>query len=48
MSSNWLLNRIALTYIEIFRNIPLLIQLLFWLLIVLSLPRVRESYVLLR
>ena len=45
MSSNWLLNRIALTYIEIFRNIPLLIQLLFWLLIVLSLPRVRESYV---
>ena len=45
LSSNWLLNRIALGYIEIFRNIPLLIQLLFWLLIVLSLPRVRESYV---
>ena len=45
LSSNWLLNRVALAYIEIFRNIPLLVQLLFWLLIVLSLPRVRDSYV---
>ena len=45
LSSNWLLNRISLAYIEIFRNIPLLIQLLFWLLIVLSLPRVRDGYV---
>ena len=45
MSPNWLLNRIALVYIEIFRNIPLLVQLLFWFLIVLSLPTVREGYV---
>ena len=47
LSSNWLLSRIALAYIEIFRNIPLLVQLLFWFLIVLSLPNVREGYELL-
>ena len=46
LSPNWLLNKIALVYIEIFRNIPLLLQLLFWLLMVLTLPRVAESYVL--
>ncbi len=45
LSSNWLLSRIALAYIETFRNIPLLIQLLFWFLIVLELPNVREGYV---
>jgi general L-amino acid transport system permease protein len=47
LSSNWLLSRIALTYIEIVRNVPLLIQLLFWFLIVLELPNVRSGYVLL-
>ena len=45
LSPNWLLSRIALVYIELFRNIPLLVQLLFWLAIVLTLPRVVEGYV---
>ena len=45
LSPNWLLNRIAIVYIEVFRNIPLLVQLLFWFLIVLSLPTVREGYI---
>ena len=45
LSPNWLLNRVALVYIELFRNIPLLVQLLFWFLIVLNLPGVREGYV---
>ena len=45
ISPNWLLSRIALVYIEIFRNIPLLVQLLFWLALVLTLPRVAESFV---
>ncbi len=44
ISPNWLLNKIALAYIEIFRNIPLLVQLLFWFLFVLTLPPVREGY----
>ena len=45
LSPNWLLNRIALAYIEVFRNVPLLVQLLFWFLIVLGLPEVRDSYI---
>ncbi len=45
LSSNWLLNKAALVYVEAFRNTPLLVQLLFWFLVVLSLPQVREGYV---
>ncbi len=30
LSSNWLLSRIAAIYIEIFQNIPVLLQLFFW------------------
>jgi len=45
LSPNWLLSRIALVYIEVFRNIPLIVQLLFWLTIVLTLPKVAEGYV---
>ena len=46
LSPNWLLSRTALVYIDVFRNIPLLVQLLFWFFIVLSLPPLREGYVL--
>jgi general L-amino acid transport system permease protein len=30
LSGNWLLRKITLVYVEIFRNTPLLLQLLFW------------------
>jgi general L-amino acid transport system permease protein len=44
LSSNWLIAKIAQVYVELFRNIPLLIQLSFWYFaIILRLPRVRES-----
>jgi len=44
LSSNWLVSRLAATYIEIFRNIPLLLQIFFWYFAVLrALPRPRES-----
>ena len=44
LSSNWLVRNMAATYIECFRNIPLLLQILFWYKAVLiSLPLVRES-----
>ncbi len=44
LSSNWLINRISAGYIEIFRNIPLLLQILFWYNVVLSsLPGARSS-----
>lgn len=45
LSGNWLVAKIALVYVEFFRNVPLLVQLLFWLYIVLALPPVREGYV---
>ncbi len=44
LSSNWLANRIAATYIEIIRNTPLLVQLVFvYFGIFVKLPPVRES-----
>ena len=44
LSSNWLVAKLALVYIEFFRNVPLLVQLFFWFYIVLALPPVREGY----
>ena len=44
LSPNWILARIALVYVEIMRNTPLLLQLLFWYNAVLkALPGPRES-----
>lgn len=46
LSSNYLLSRLATAYIEILRNVPLLLQLFFWYFVVLrSLPGVRDSFV---
>ncbi len=45
LSTNWFINRLANAYIEIFRNIPVLLQILFWYNVVLaSMPSVRQSY----
>ena len=30
LSSNWIVSRVAGTYVEFFRNIPLLVQIIFW------------------
>jgi general L-amino acid transport system permease protein len=44
LSSNWLVSRLAAVYIEIFRNIPLLLQIFFWYFAVLqTLPSARQS-----
>jgi len=44
LSTNWLIARIATVYIEVVRNIPLLVQLLFWYIgITKMLPVVRQS-----
>ena len=45
LSSNWLVSKLALVYVEFFRNVPLLVQLLFWFFIMLTLPRVSEGIV---
>ena len=41
-SDNWLLNRISLVYVEIVRNTPLLLQLLFWYGLLIQLPSVEN------
>lgn len=44
LSKNWLIKKLAATYIDIFRNIPLLLQILFWYNVVLStLPVPKQS-----
>lgn len=44
LSSNWLLRTVAGTYVAIFRNTPLLVQLIFWYVaVILKLPRVRDA-----
>jgi general L-amino acid transport system permease protein len=43
LSHNWLLRQIATVYVECLRNIPLLLQLLFWYAVFLSLPLLSES-----
>jgi general L-amino acid transport system permease protein len=47
LSANWLVARLATTYVEIIRNVPLLLQLFFWYFAVLkSLPPPRQSHAL--
>ncbi|HWB44738.1 MAG TPA: amino acid ABC transporter permease [Hyphomicrobiaceae bacterium] len=47
LSSNWLIARLATVYVEVVRNVPLLLQLFFWYFAVLkNLPGPRQSYVL--
>ena len=45
LSPNWLASKVALVYIEIFRNAPLLFQIMFWnfAIFLASLPAPRQS-----
>ncbi|UZE95971.1 amino acid ABC transporter permease [Alkalimarinus alittae] len=42
-SRNWLINKIAVIYVEIFRNIPVILQVIFWYTVFNALPIARES-----
>jgi len=45
LSSNFLIAKLSLVYIELFRNIPILLQILFWYNVVLAaLPSPRKSF----
>ncbi len=45
LSNNWLLRNVAAAYVAIFRNTPLLVQLIFWYIAVIRrLPRVRNAW----
>jgi general L-amino acid transport system permease protein len=47
LSSNWLVARLAAAYVEVARNLPLLLQLFFWYFAVLkNLPSPRQSHAL--
>ncbi len=44
LSSNWMVSKLCMVYVETFRNIPILLQILFWYNVVLaSLPSPRQS-----
>jgi len=44
LSNNWLVAKVSAAYVEIFRNIPVLLQIFFWYFTVLrALPAPRES-----
>ena len=44
LSKNWLVNKLALAYIELFRNTPILLQLFFiYFTVLLAFPEVREA-----
>ena len=44
LSSNWLLSRLAAVYVETLRDIPLLLQLLFWYVLMQGLPGARAAW----
>jgi len=44
LSKNWLVSRFAAVYVEVLRDLPLLLQLLFWYSILQSLPGPRQAF----
>ena len=45
LSSNWLISKLASAYVEILRNVPLLMQIIFWYLGVFALlPRPKQAF----
>jgi len=43
LSKNFLISRISAGYVEFIRNTPLLIQIIFWQLVLLQLPKISEA-----
>ena len=43
LSNNFLVGQIVAVYVEFTRNVPVLLQIIFWWVIMLALPRVRDS-----
>src|SRR3979490_2422402 len=44
LSSNWILSRLPPLYVELLRDIPLLLQLLFWYVLMQGLPAARAAW----
>lgn len=45
LSHNWIINKIATVYIEIIRNIPLLVQIIFWGAIIQQLKALTDEHI---
>jgi len=44
LSNNWLISNVALAWVEIARNVPLLLQIIFWYSVIYAvLPRIKQS-----
>ena len=43
LSKNWLISKLAAVYVETIRNVPVLLQILFWYGIFILMPRPRQS-----
>ncbi len=44
LSRNWLISKLTASYVEVLRDIPLLLQLLFWYTVLQGLPAARQSF----
>jgi general L-amino acid transport system permease protein len=44
LSRNWLVARLAAVYVEVLRDVPLLLQLLFWYTLLQALPAPKQSF----
>ncbi|MAR79752.1 MAG: amino acid ABC transporter permease [Rhodospirillaceae bacterium] len=43
LSNNWLVSRLITAYVEFTRNVPVLLQIIFWWSVLTGLPKVRDS-----
>ena len=43
LSDNWIVSRLVAAWVEFTRNVPVLLQIIFWWAILTSLPKVRDS-----
>lgn len=43
LSSNWIVSKVAVVYIELMRNVPLLVQIVFWFSIAGGLPSLKAT-----
>lgn len=46
VSKNWLLVKISVTYVEMLRNVPVILHVIFWSMVIRNLPAPRDAIVL--
>lgn len=46
VSKNWLLMKVCVGYVELLRNVPVILQVIFWAVVIRNLPSPREAIIL--